>query len=192
MDDNISEDNSIEASSGNNGTGYTKKSLENGKENGLPATANTNMLHFWQNFQGQIQQMVKTAIINQKDEDESKSEDSHSQKDGHGKCVNFIGCIVCEICKIFNIQIFELPHWARWQDMTHFNFVWSCYHKLSSASAIITSKHVSKCLYKMFSAATSIYFSASTNPGLWNQFFATYFQIFHLTWNNLFFHKTTS
>jgi len=83
MDDNISEDNSIEASSGNNGTGYTKKSLENGKENGLPATANTNMLHFWQNFQGQIQQMVKTAIINQKDEDESKSEDSHSQKDGH-------------------------------------------------------------------------------------------------------------
>ena len=82
MDDNISEDNSIEAASGN---GFPKKqSHENGgKENGLAAApANSNMLHFWQNIQGHIQDLVKTAISNAKDEDESKSEDSQSHKDG--------------------------------------------------------------------------------------------------------------
>ena len=82
MDDNISEDNSIEAASGN---GFPKKqSHENGgKENGLAAApANSNMLHFWQNIQGHIQDLVKTAISNAKDEDESKSEDSQSHKEG--------------------------------------------------------------------------------------------------------------
>ena len=83
MDDNISEDNSIEAASGN-GFPAKKQSLESGaKENGLAAApANTNMLHFWQNIQGHIQDLVKTAITNAKDEDDSKSEDSASHKDG--------------------------------------------------------------------------------------------------------------
>ena len=84
MDDNISEDNSIEAAASGNGFPKKQPSLENGaKENGLVAApANTNMLHFWQNIQGHIQDMVKTALTNAKDEDESKSEDSASHKDG--------------------------------------------------------------------------------------------------------------
>ena len=88
MDDNISEDNSIEAASGNNGNGFAKKAMmENGKENGLPSVGgagapNSNMFHFWQNIQGHIQDLVKTAIHNAKDDEESKSEDSQSHKDG--------------------------------------------------------------------------------------------------------------
>lgn len=87
MDDNISEDNSIEAASGNNGNGFGKKPMmENGKENGLPSVGgagapNSNMFHFWQNIQGHIQDLVKTAIHNAKDDEESKSEDSQSHKD---------------------------------------------------------------------------------------------------------------
>ena len=84
MDDNISEDNSIEAANTTNG--ITKKIMENGKENGVPAVGNSNMFHFWQNIQGHIQDLVKTAINNAKDDDESKSEDSHSQKDEAGEC----------------------------------------------------------------------------------------------------------
>jgi len=82
MDDNISEDNSIEAASGN-GNGFPKKMVENGKENGLPPVSNPNMFHFLQNIQGTIQDLVKQAMTNAKDDEESKSEDSHSQKDGH-------------------------------------------------------------------------------------------------------------
>ena len=88
MDDNISEDNSIEAASGNTGNGFAKKAMmENGKENGLPSVGgagapNSNMFHFWQNIQGHIQDLVKTAIHNAKDDEESKSEDSQSHKDG--------------------------------------------------------------------------------------------------------------
>jgi len=87
MDDNISEDNSIEAASGNTGNGFAKKAMmENGKENGLPSVGgagapNSNMFHFWQNIQGHIQDLVKTAIHNAKDDEESKSEDSQSHKD---------------------------------------------------------------------------------------------------------------
>ena len=87
MDDNISEDNSIEAASGN-GNGFPKKMVENGKENGLPPVSNPNMFHFLQNIQGTIQDLVKQAMTNAKDDEESKSEDSHSQKDGHGKSKN--------------------------------------------------------------------------------------------------------
>ena len=84
MDDNISEDNSIEAAVNSNGNGFAKKLVENGngKENGGNAP---NMLHFLQNIQGHIADMVKTAINNAKDDEESKSEDSHSQKDGELK-----------------------------------------------------------------------------------------------------------
>ena len=84
MDDNISEDNSIEAAA--NGNGFPKKQgLENGggvKESNATGGANTNMLHFWQNIQGHIQDLVKTAITNAKDDEESKSEDSASHRDG--------------------------------------------------------------------------------------------------------------
>ena len=95
MDDNISEDNSIEAAA--SGNGYQKKpSLENGggtKENISTPGANTNMLHFWQNIQGHIQDMVKTAITNSKDDDESKSEDSASQRgDGEKYSKYLISC----------------------------------------------------------------------------------------------------
>ena len=81
MDDNISEDNSIEAAVNSNGNGFAKKLVENGngKENGGNPP---NMFHFLQNIQGHIADMVKTAISNAKDDEESKSEDSHSQKDG--------------------------------------------------------------------------------------------------------------
>ena len=95
MDDNISEDNSIEAAA--SGNGYQKKpSLENGggtKENINSPGANTNMLHFWQNIQGHIQDMVKTAITNAKDDDESKSEDSASHRgDGEKYSKYLISC----------------------------------------------------------------------------------------------------
>lgn len=95
MDDNISEDNSIEAAA--SGNGYQKKpSLENGvgtKENISTPGANTNMLHFWQNIQGHIQDMVKTAITSAKDDDESKSEDSASQRgDGEKYSKYLISC----------------------------------------------------------------------------------------------------
>lgn len=114
MDDNISEDNSIEAASGN-GFPAKKQNLENGaKENGMAAPANTNMLHFWQNIQGHIQDLVKTAITNAKDEDESKSEDSASHKDG----------------KKYSKYLIS--------GMTHLPSLLS-YRELSSRSAIITS-----------------------------------------------------
>ena len=80
MDDNISEDNSIEAASAPS-NGFSKKLVENGnKENG---PANTNMFHFWQNIQGHIQDLVKTAINNAKDDEESKSEDSQNHGELH-------------------------------------------------------------------------------------------------------------
>ena len=67
---------------------HDKKMVENGKENGLPPVSNPNMFHFLQNIQGTIQDLVKQAMTNAKDDEESKSEDSHSQKDGHGKSKN--------------------------------------------------------------------------------------------------------
>ena len=83
MDDAGSDDNSLEGANvrkvGENGFG--KKMTENGVGSSGPA-GNTNMLQFWQNIQGHIQDLVKTAITNAKDEEETKSEGSNRD----GKC----------------------------------------------------------------------------------------------------------
>ena len=78
MDDAGSDDNSLEGANvrklGENGFG--KKMTENGLGSSGPA-GNTNMLQFWQNIQGHIQDLVKTAITNAKDDEETKSEGSN-------------------------------------------------------------------------------------------------------------------
>jgi len=53
-----------------------KKMTENGVDSSGPA-GNINMLQFWQNIQGHIQDLVKTAITNAKDDEETKSEGSN-------------------------------------------------------------------------------------------------------------------
>ena len=56
--------------------GLAKKLAENGL-GGSGGAQSTNMLQFWQNIQGHIQDLVKTAITNAKDDEETKSEGSN-------------------------------------------------------------------------------------------------------------------
>ena len=78
IDDAASENNSLEGGNVSklSEAGFGKKIAENGV--GVSGgSQNTNMLQFWQNIQGHIQDLVKTAITNAKDDEETKSEGSN-------------------------------------------------------------------------------------------------------------------
>ena len=78
IDDAASENNSLEGGNVRKPTenGLAKKLAENGL-GGSGGAQSTNMLQFWQNIQGHIQDLVKTAITNAKDDEETKSEGSN-------------------------------------------------------------------------------------------------------------------
>ena len=78
IDDAVSENNSLEGGNVSklNENGFGKKLTENGVA-GTVGPQGNNMLQFWQNIQGHIQDLVKTAITNAKDDDETKSEGSN-------------------------------------------------------------------------------------------------------------------
>ena len=61
--------------------GVSGKGRENG---GGEGSGSPNMLQFWTNIQGHIQDLVKTAMVNAKDDDDTKSVDS-AGRDGESQ-----------------------------------------------------------------------------------------------------------